>query len=265
MIKLILPLIKKVKKNKNNHDFIILPSSYELNLAKDKIDNRDYCYNSVKQSEMLSVSYTIPNLPPVRNQGSLSSCASHAVIGCYETQLSKHRFIEGSERFHYYTTRKYLTGDMSNSSGMSIRDACKSLYNYGMGLEMLCPYSIKDCNIEPSLLTYMFAKLYKVARYESLNDIEDIKDSIYDDIPVVCGIQVSGNFYSLNMDSYLYKPTPKSNGGHGVYIVGYDDKRSVFILRNSWAYSFGNDGDFEMSYKDFLKYSFDWWRIIIKK
>merc|ERR1712039_1040625 len=40
----------------------------------------------------------------------------------------------------------------------------------------------------------------------------------------------------------------KIKGGHAVCIVGYDDACQVFIARNSWGTSFGDNGFFYMPY-----------------
>ena len=44
------------------------------------------------------------------------------------------------------------------------------------------------------------------------------------------------------------KPSEKVVGGHAVMAVGYDDSKSVVIVRNSWAASWGDKGYFYMPY-----------------
>ena len=106
--------------------------SYIVNTIKDKKDKRDIIY--VGESFILPNTYRIDNLPMIRQQGSIGSCASHAVVGCYEIQLSKDKFLQGSELFHYYNARKYVNKQYPNDKGMSIRDACKTLKEYGFAL-----------------------------------------------------------------------------------------------------------------------------------
>ena len=40
----------------------------------------------------------------------------------------------------------------------------------------------------------------------------------------------------------------KKVGGHCVVLVGYDDSKSMFIVRNSWGTSWGQEGYFMMPY-----------------
>ena len=82
-------------------------------------------------------------------------------------------------------------------------------------------------------------------------------------IPILCGIFINGNFRDLDRYDFQFIPDSRSGGGHAVNIIGYDDNREMLRLRNSWGSGFGNYGYFEMSYSDFKRFSFDWWRLTI--
>lgn len=229
------------------------------NTSRDVKDDRDMVsYEPATSYDK----FVIPDLPPIRSQKNLSSCASHGVIGCYEIQLPKGKFLEGSELFHYYNARKYVNNQFPADLGMTIRDACKTLKDWGYAFEFLCPYSISKFNERPSRMAYYFSKLYKIRAYHRLSSIDQIKNSISNKIPVACGICVNSNFYKLDRANYLYKPARKTIFGHCVIIVGFDDKRMVFTLRNSWGKGWGKAGYFEMPYSNFKSTSFDWWKIL---
>jgi len=203
-------------------------------------------------------------MPPIRSQQSLGSCASHAVIGAYEIQLLKKgykKYLEGSELYHYYNARKDI-GQLPNNVGMSIRTACSTLSRHGMGAECLWPYDITRYNIAPTQITHIFANLFKLKEYSRLYSIDDIRENVSNDIPVVCGIWLDDSFYKLNKKDYLYSPSKHNKGGHGVIITGYDSEREVLKFRNSWGSGWGRKGYFEMSYVDFIKHSFDSWRCV---
>ena len=81
---------------------------------------------------------------------------------------------------------------------------------------------------------------------------------------MIVGIKVKKSLFGLNRSKYLYIPSGEDKGGHAVMLCGWDDEKGVFIIRNSWSRNWGNLGYFEMRYGDFEKYSFDWFRILLK-
>ena len=70
---------------------------------------------------------------------------------------------------------------------------------------------------------------------------------------MVVGIQVYESFESdaVAENGIVSMPTPKENclGGHAVCIVGYDDTKQWFILRNSWGSQWGDGGYFYLPYE----------------
>ena len=229
------------------------------NTTKDVPDTRDHLHRELCSSSK----HRIHNLPPIRSQGSVGSCASHAAISCYEIQLSTGKFLEGSELFHYYNARKFVNKTYPKLGGMTMRDACKTLKEWGFSFEYIWPYQVSKCNEVPTRVAYWFSKLYKVKEYERMYNIESIKSSIIFNNPVMCGIFVNRTFMNLNKDNHLYNPANISDSGHAVVIIGFDDAKQEFIMRNSWGTNWGDDGYFRMTYKSFKKCSFDWWRILI--
>lgn len=228
-----------------------------MNLKEDKFDNRDFVITGAEV--ILPQQYQIPKLPMVRSQGSFASCASFAIISAYEIQQAQNKkwILEGSERFHYYNARTEITKTYPNYTGMSIRESIQTANKFGYTFEMLCPYS--DLNEKPNQMAYAFSKLFKVQNYYRLYDKEAIKQAIHKNMPVICGIYINNNFNVLNNSDYLYKPKIVGGSAHAVIIVGFDDDKQEFIIRNSWSRFWGNRGYFRMSYNDFIKYSFDWW------
>lgn len=263
MMKIILYYINKLFGGKKEVDTIFETFDKKLTTTKkDKKDKRDVIYIASAQPSLKK--YTIPNLPEIRNQGQLNSCASFAATACIEIQMSQRRFMDGSERFHYYHARKFINKTYPGNVGMTVRDSCKTVAKYGFGFEMLCPYDMNNYNNQPSQMAYVFSKLYPIEKYEALYDIKSIKTSIENKIPVICGIFCNNDFFKLNYKNYKYKPTAQEGFGHAVNIVGFNDERKVFFIRNSWGFFWGKRGYFEMPYSNFKINSFSWWRMIMK-
>lgn len=243
-----------------------------FNTKKSETDLRDYkptflkeIYN-IKTTDKLAC-FSIPKylLPPIRQQKTIGSCASHAAVRLIEiNMLIKQNFLEASEMFHYYVSRendKLLPED----SGMTIRTACNTLLKNGVSPEYLCPYDTLKYNQKPSWISYFAARYFRIKQYERMYSLDDIKKSISEMNPVMCGMNLTNSFINLSKNKFMWKPTTteKIIGGHAVTIIGFDNTENKFIFNNSWGTDWGNNGNFEMKYNTFQKYYFDAFRIII--
>ncbi len=69
---------------------------------------------------------------------------------------------------------------------------------------------------------------------------------------MVFGFSVYESFESDSVASTGVVPMPSPNeqllGGHAVVLVGYDDTKKVWIVRNSWGTNWGQAGYFTMPY-----------------
>jgi C1A family cysteine protease len=62
--------------------------------------------------------------------------------------------------------------------------------------------------------------------------------------PVACQIRVYKDFMEWKPENGVYRQNASAEyrGGHGLLIVGYDDERQCYILKNSWGTDFGDNG-----------------------
>ena len=249
-------LFKRKEKNRGTE---VTP---KFTLKKSPPDGRDYLMVSAKLE--LPKSYTILNLPPVRNQLNIGSCMSHTAIGAVEVQLmnkTPHRFLELSELYHYYCARHYINNQGDKDSGMTIRDGCKTLDKYHGASEYAWGYDTSKFNIKPPWWVFAVSGMYKIKRYELLMTITSIKSSLIENVPVMIGIKCYDSMLKLNLDNNTYSAKGNYLGGHAVLIVGYDT--DGLFIRNSWGYKWGAQGYFYMKYTDFFNHSFDWYRCLI--
>lgn len=94
------------------------------------------------------------------------------------------------------------------------------------------------------------------------NDLASIKQALAQGFPVVFGITipndtdqqlqnytnsvVSTSQYVNSMD--YVSNSSNFSGGHAIVIVGYDDNRQAFLIRNSWGTDWGINGHFYLAY-----------------
>lgn len=256
----IVEFLSSLKLWKKEHD----STFFIANTVPDEPDENDYVVSS--NDEELP-EYVLLPIPFLKNQGATNSCASHATILAHEILLIQEgRYLEGSERYHYYNARKNIMGNYPENVGMSLRDACKTAQKYGMALEQACPWSVAKVNEPPKAAAYWLSSLYQIDSYFKLFTIQDIKKALANGFPVICGVWLDNDYYNLNMNNSVWKPKSKGNkGGHAQTIIGYDDVEGVLYIANSWGTNWGKNGTYSISYNDFLKVSFDYWQLMPKR
>jgi C1A family cysteine protease len=210
-------------------------------------DDRDYIYKN-DDSEILRESVDLREWDTiVESQDSLGSCSPNALTNAYElcvNRLYPEYFTHLSRLFIYYNTRAEY-GDIEKDNGMFIRDGLKSLAKFGVCAELLWPYDVEKFNSRPTDECYEDAKKRIIIKYEKLISIYYITEVLNRNKPVVFGMEIYDGFMDLNESiSTVNIPSrkEKSLGGHAMCMVGYDLKKRLFLAKNSFGTSWGDNG-----------------------
>lgn len=216
-----------------------------------------------------------PGCPPVYDQGQLGSCTANAIAGAFEFDQIKEKLPDfiPSRLFIYYNER-VIEHDVQSDNGAQIRDGIKSVasqgvcpetFPNGLGLPVgdTWPYSDRNTDPDPcptcpyakkpSPSCYAVAKNHTVKLYQRLTPVlNTLKGCLASGYPFVFGFTVYESFESQQVAQTGIVPMPgpkeKSVGGHAVVCVGYDDAKQQFIVRNSWADTWGIKGYCLMPY-----------------
>lgn len=200
---------------------------------------------------------------PIINQGDLGACTGFAIVkGLREFMLNRDRqaFQPLSPLFLYYNERK-VEGSIDEDAGAMITTGMELLKNIGVAREALWSYDPANDNNPrtkekfqqaPPAAAYHDARQYRVKEIKPLDSLRDIRYELAHKNPVVIGIEVYEEFYETQ--GHLPKPNPrkKSEGGHAVFVVGYDDREKVLIVKNSWGPEWGDRGYVYLPY-DYVK------------
>lgn len=163
------------------------------------------------------------------------------------------KLIQVSRLFEYYATRK-VENSVSEDSGASIRDTIKAGYTYGVADEAHWPYIISKFADNPPPAVWSEAASHKVTSYHAISDgdLPTMKSALVSGFLVGFGFTVYDYFMSAAMakNAVLHLPVKgeQVQGGHAVTLVGYDDSKSAFLVRNSWGPAWGLSGYFWMAY-----------------
>lgn len=230
--------------------------SYSLGWLPDLPDQRDIMY-AAPLTTMLSLPTSIDlrsQCPPVYDQGHLGSCTANALSGAYEFDLKKEQKPDfmPSRLFIYYNER-VLLNTVNSDSGAYIRDGIKTMNQQGVCPETDWAYDITKFAVKPPQKCYDEAKKCQIKSYQRLvNSLNQLKGCLADGFPFVFGFTVYESFMTDQMAKTGIMPMPqpgeKTEGGHAICAVGYDDSKNAFIIRNSWSANWGIKGYFYMPY-----------------
>ena len=192
---------------------------------------------------------TSPHMPPIADQGQLGSCTAFATCAAFDylESLSGHPFLSPSHLFQYYNSR-LLEHTTSEDAGASIRDAIKVTGIDGMCAESMWPYDVAKFRTKPPKPCYVSAVGYEVSEYLSVDNtnLTELRTCLASGNPIVFGATLYESFESPGPNKNGEISMPKKNesvlGGHAQVIVGYDDARKMFKVRNSWGTSWGING-----------------------
>lgn len=206
-------------------------------------------------------------MPPIYNQGELGSCTANAL--CALAGYNNLSFF-GSRLFVYYNER-VLQNSVNFDSGATLEDGINSLKKQGICKEKLWPYDITKFTVRPTENCYDNARKHLTLQVTNvMNDITSIKTSLFRGYPLIVGIMIYESFESLVVAKTGIVPMPLPNesllGGHAVVVVGYDDTKKLWIMRNSWGTSWGINGYFYLPYAYLTSdMASDLWNIIKMK
>jgi cathepsin L len=189
--------------------------------------------------------YGEKKVTPIRNQGSCGDCWAFAAVGAYEASylIVNNRTIEGSEQYLMDCGR---VGDQpaGNCTGGLAANGFSHISRAGLASGQTVPYIGKERTCTNPATPYKAVAWGYVNPVQDFPAREEIKKAICDYGPVASRMRiVSNNFMAYT--GGIYSENVQSNdagGGHAVVLVGWDDSRGAWLMRNSWGRTWGYDG-----------------------
>lgn len=203
-----------------------------------------------------------PYFRAAQNQGQQGSCLSFTITSIFEymMKVNQSENCDLSEAFLYYNARNLdQTGDVSVNTDMGSRfkPAMDSLTQYGIALEMYCPYDEGVYDRKPSEAAYADAATRKLIKALNVDrKVEDVKSAIAEGYPVAASFTLCESF--MPAGGYISMPTPEEiaetlkneddpekkarHSRHAMAIVGFSDELQMFLVRNSWGQDWGDNG-----------------------
>jgi C1A family cysteine protease len=135
----------------------------------------------------------------------------------------------------------------------------KAMVLFGVPPEAYWEYDLPKFDAEPPAFCYAFAQSYQALKYYRLDPpgqnttktLDALKENLAAGLPTMFGFTVYSSIPSLGDgkgEIPFPKPGDRTEGGHAVAAVGYDDKKKIgketgaLLIRNSWGTDWGDEG-----------------------
>lgn len=190
-----------------------------------------------------------PNFAGIRDQGAEGSCSGFATAELREilwaTQNSATLGCRLSPAYLYARTR-LVEGTFPEDAGASLADELAVLHAYGVAPETDMPYDADPAKY-PTAMADVSAHTYRVKSpcRVDFSAPPKVKQVLAAGMPIGIGIKVYQSFEDVGSDGILPLPDTKKEamlGGHALCVCGYDAKRSLYRVINSWGTDWGDKG-----------------------
>lgn len=236
-------------------------------IVPDQKDKRDVVVGSMPSAKKDFVDWRA-YCTRVEHQGRFGSCTAHAGTSAAELlKRETERIYQEKSRFFLWWNGRSFRNVQTKDTGIMIREMVKAMKKWGLCDEALWPYKEHLAFMEPSKEAYEDGAKNRITKYMSLakGDVEQAKSICECGYPIVFGMDVFEEMENWETMSKGFLPMPqKTNGnpgGHAVLMVGYNNPRGYFIVKNSWGPVWGDQGYLYMPYSYYEKYTFDPWTI----
>jgi len=191
-----------------------------------------------------------PFMTKVEDQRQTNSCSANATAGAYEYLMKRHLGEGGydvSRMFMYFNGRSIGGGEIEDQ-GAALGDVIAGLQQAGACSEQTWPFDEKRVNEEPVSEAFDEASQFLVEDVQQIpTELDAWKSALAMGSPIIFGLKLFGSFDKQRKPGLVPAPTKSEagradHGGHAMLCVGYSDSDKVFIVRNSWGESWGDNG-----------------------
>lgn len=182
-------------------------------------------------------------IPVAKDQGQCGSCWCFSGTGVVEVAYLK-AGIPGIILSEEYTLSCGNNGGCNGDDNVNVLEWCKAT-----GLPLSSDYgpykaSAGTCNFKQSMTLYKIDQWGFVdgAQGNGVTPTQQIKDAIKAYGCVGCAVAAGSSWDSWSSDpNYIHKGN-STNIDHDVMLVGWDDAKGAWIMRNSWGTSWAANG-----------------------
>ena len=182
----------------------------------------------------------------IKTQGQCPSCEAYGLVAALETivqyQVGYPFDCDLSEAHLFF----YPGGTCE--WGVNVSHAADYLVEYGVPDEGCFPDPLRSYNPPLESMPGWENRTVKISEWGWVENDEDaIKSALIKYGPLVICFPVYEDFMNYKRGVYQHRWGDRI-GGHLVALVGYDDSKQCWIVKNSWGDQWGDHGWFKMRY-----------------
>jgi C1A family cysteine protease len=175
----------------------------------------------------------------VKDQGGCGSCVSFGTCATIEAMIriksNDHTMaVDLSEAF-----MQFCGG--GSCSGWGLTSGLAYAKSTGVTDEACFPYQPRNMPCSDRCSDWE-SRLTKILSYTGHSTTEARKNAISGIGPVVGGLAVYSDFYAYSSGVYRRTSASTLRGYHCISVVGYDDSRQAWLIKNSWGPGWGDGG-----------------------
>lgn len=211
--------------------------------------------------------------PPIGDQGQYGTCVAWAVGYNLKTALNaiEHHWdsIQLAKPVNQTSPKDLWMSIPANQKGAMCRGtgfgpAFTVMMERGVADMKKVPYrNLGNCqgNILGDTLNRISGFKHIVSNNGAQLTVQQLKAYLHDTIPLVISAKLGYAFMEwnsnlvLNQDNYLMEGA--DHAYHAMVLVGYDDSKQAFRVRNSWGVNWGDKGSIWIDYSFFMNQFLD--------
>jgi C1A family cysteine protease len=243
---------QRAEQNRRAQELIERDNQLRQQLPKDKRSQTEAQRSVCNPSSAKFHWYAENKVPPIRDQGGCGDCWAFAAVGAYESShmIVNDKAADASEQYLLDCARVADNKPAGNCTGGLAAYAFYHMSRAGLASRKTVPYTGKERSCTNPVTPYKVVAWGYVNPKQDFPTREEIKKAICDSGPVATRMRVvSDNFKAYTGGVYRENvESDDAGGGHAVVLVGWDDAKGAWLMRNSWGKDWGLGGYAWMAY-----------------
>ena len=184
---------------------------------------------------------------PVKNQAPAPTCEAYALVAVLETKMQyklKKIYDPDLSEAHLF----FYAGGSIKKGYVNIIDAANYLIKYGVPDEGCFPDPHRPYDFPFKSIDGWENRTVKIKEWGWVkHDQESIKKALIEHGPLAICVHLYQDFYYYHGGIYRHR-WGKRAGGHVMALIGYDDYKKCWIVKNSWGKNWGEHGFVRIAY-----------------